>query len=193
MKVFLTSILSILLLASCNVVVTTPAQPEFGVMVVGLSGRWHNVEENGILSADEYLDLQPIADQKRYKVVLHERGREEAVFQILLSPASESGGYWGFTQDEELNGEFLLFHLMVKEQEAVFRWLDAKKTESLLASAGLPVEMNRDTGITSFSILKIHATWGALLDALNAQGLDVLNPDRTRLRRSSSNGGKEPE
>lgn len=189
MKIPLLLALSALLLASCNVVVTTPAQPELSVAPANLPGRWHNVEEDGGLSADEYLELIPVSGQNRYNVVVYENGREEAIYQVSLCPAGKRGGYWGFTRAEEFSAGFLLFHLEFTDEGAEFHWPDAEKTESLLASAGLPFEFDRETSLNRFSTLKIHATWTALLEVLNAEGVDVLDSSMTLFRRGPSDGG----
>ena len=186
MKNALLLLLSSIFLASCNVVVTTPAQPELSVAVSGLPGRWHNLEKDGTVSLDEYLDVFPVGDQNHYNVVLYEGGQKGDVFQILLCAAGERDGYWGFVRDEDFSAGFMLFHLLLKGREAEFRWLDAGKVEPLLGSAGLSIELDRNDRFDRFSILKIHAPWKDLLDALNAERKDILAQEMTRFRRGSS-------
>ena len=179
-------LLAIFPLSACNVVVTTPAQPELSVAVETLPGRWYNVEQDGTLSADEYLDVFSVGEQNHYNVVIYDKGQEDGVYQVSLCPSGMAGGYWGFVRVEDYTAGFLLFHLKFTEERTIFRWLDEQKTKTLLDSVGLPFEFDIDSRIVKFSTLKIHATWSDLLKALNTSTKDVLGTDTTRFQRTSS-------
>ncbi len=178
-------LLSLILLASCNVVVISPNQPELAVYVDTVTGRWQPVQGADAQSEGDFLLVSKAAGAVRYRAVIYEDGVKDDSPLFSLSPGRYRGEYWGFAVSEEnRNGEFI-FHLILSGDRAEFRWLDNDSTESLLDDAGLAYEKQTGDGILRWSIVQIRASRTELLNALNRGGESVLASDISVFRRMS--------
>jgi len=178
-------LLSLILLASCNVVVTSPNQPEQNVYVDAVTGRWQSEKGADAESEGDFLLVSKAAKAVRYRADIYEDGVKDDSPLFSLSPGRHQGEYWGFAVSEvNRNGEFI-FHLILSGDRAEFRWLDSDSTESLLDDAGLAYEKQTGDGIFKWSIVQIRATRTELLNALNQGGESVLASDLSVFRRMS--------
>lgn len=191
MNRFLVLLLSLVPLASCNVVVTSPDEPGLSADVDALVGRWRPSVGEHPESEGDYLLVGKTDVAHRYRADIYEDGIKDDSPLFSLCQDRGQGKYWGFAvSDESLQGE-LLFHLVLSEDRAEFRWLNGDKTAALLDRAGLPYDKEASSDFIKWTRVRIRASRTELLDVLKAGGNRILDSDLTIFRRVRPQGAPD--
>jgi hypothetical protein len=182
--------LLVLLLAACDVQVTSPDDPALHVAAPDLVGRWQARDAQAQPRDGNYLVVRSASPELRYAVEIYEEGKLDSRITLTLAAAAEPGRFWGFARGVEESPEDLLFHLELTGDQVVFRWSEETRIREALDQAGLAYQQDAsDTGLFKWTTLKIRAPRAALLQTLRAAGDRVLEREQLSFQRLPAGTG----
>jgi hypothetical protein len=191
MHLFLSLLMTLLLMSGCNVYVAGSGEST-GVVLDALTGRWQGEQAK---DSGDYLLVSETPEAGLYRADIFEDGLRDASPLFSLHADRAPGEYWGLAWENRDNEEALLFHLSITGNGAEFHWPDSDRIEALLLAGGVDHERSTASGMFKWTTLHVKASADTLFQALQARNNQVLDDDVTRFRRVPVHGkstGRQP-